>query len=829
MQLPLAAGQINIKTLPLNLVAEMAWALILFVIALVPRLLALTKFITADEPRWATRSMDFLTGLLTANWPLTLHTGHPGVTTMWSGSIGLVLDYLLNHQAAGSLLAFVQSLPTNYQRIDPTILPWMRLPIAILASLSVVAVFWLLRPVNRHVAMVAALLLAFHPLHLAHSQLLHHDALVSAFLLFSILFYLTTLRRWSWTLLTLSGVMAGLAILSKSTAYALPPFVALVMVGEIITGRQGWAKAISAGLFWGGVAGLTVFLFWPALWVIPVQVYQTVFGFASEAADAGDVGNTLLPNFSEGFPDLGLFFYLANWLLKTTPLMMAGLLFFIYWWKREARDSNEGENPESKTIVLDSKTLFSSESLSRWWANRLLLWIALFSLMLTLGDKRDGRYLLPIYFALCILAAFGLITIYQLLMTKRPFTFKIGSFNTNLYQIAFVLLLPLFSLAYYPYYLAYYNPLVGGPWLAPKLIRVGWGDGMEEAAAWLNQQPNAEHLRVATIIEQSFWPYFAGQITPHDSHTPHSADYVLNYVRQIQNGVPFNEYWLYYQARPPAFKKSIAGIDYVWLHREPPLASVGRIPFGDNLILRAFTTSQPLATPGQPLTITLIWRVSGDTPPNTQAQAQLRDASGRVWAESLPAPVIDPQGPSPVEGHYTLNLPPDMPRGMYQLWVAVKPENNWSEVAKIPVGFSQPPQEIPNSTNINFAYRIALRGYGLNPKTPQPGQSLTLTLHWQTLQPIEVALTTFVHLLDAQGNIVAQTDTQPGQGRWPTNTWQPNEWFVDSIPLNLPAELPPGEYRLVIGWYHAESGQRLPLVNNESESSLNLSTITVQE
>lgn len=789
--------------MPLILSSDSLIAVGLFVIALIPRLLALSKFITADEPRWVVRSMGFLTGLLTANWPLTLQTGHPGVTTMWSGTIGLGLNYLLNHQSAGTLLAFVQSLPNNYQRIDPSILPWMRLPVVFLASLSVAALYWFLRPVDRRVAVVAALLLAFHPLHLAHSQLLHHDALVSVFILFAIFLYLTALRNNSWTLLILSGVMGGLAIISKSTAYALPPFVGLVLLGELLARRQSLKQAVAMGLLWGGVALSTAVIFWPALWVIPLEVIQTVFTFVGDAADADAVGNTLMPNFSEGFPDLGLFFYPANWLLKTTPLMMLGLLSFIFRWRNE-----------------------SPASPARWWMGRLLLWIGLFSLLLSLGDKRDGRYLLPIYFALCALAAFGLITIYQLLITKHPLAFKIGLFNTNLYQIIFVLLLPLFSVAYYPYYLTYYNPLVGGPWLAPKIIRVGWGDGMEEAARFLNQQPNAGQLRVATIIEQSFWPFFKGQITGHDTPRTHTADYVLNYHRQIQNGVPFDEYWEYYRARPPAFKLRIAGIDYVWLHHEPPLATLGRIPFGDNLILRAFTTGSPLAIPGQPYLVTLIWRI--DSPVDASAQVQLRDESGEIWATSQPAPVIDPQGPSPVEGHYTLNLPADMPRGRYRLWVSTEDIEDWVEVTSVPVGRVSPTEAVAVPLEANFSNQIALRGFGISNPTPAAGQPVTLTLHWQAVSEIPVSYTTFIHLVDSDGNVVAQSDVLPGQGQWLTKSWQPQEWITDQIALSLPADLSPGQYQLLVGWYHLKTGQRLPLVDSPEHTSFELGTVEVR-
>jgi hypothetical protein len=797
------ANRNNRSTVAITLADDRMIVIGLFLIALWPRLLALGKFITADEPRWAIRSVSFLTGLLTTDWLLTLDTpGHPGVTTMWSGTLGLIMDYALNHQAAGSLLAFVQSLPDNYQRIDPTVLPWMRLPIVVLAAVSVAAIFWFLRSLNRNLAIIAALLLAFHPLHLAHSQLLHHDALVSIFALFSIMFYLTALRRWSWTLIALSGVMAGLAFLSKSTAYALIPFVGLVMLVELFSRRQTFRQAVLAGLLWVGAALVSVIALWPAIWVAPLDVWQTVYNWINQSAEAGSILETLSAGFSEGFPDLGVFFYPVNWLLKTTPLMMLGLLFFIFWWRRA-----------------------SSASQARWWAGRLLLWIGLFSLMLTLGDKRDGRYLLPIYFALCILAALGLQFIYQRLKHLRPFRVNLRVAQTNAYQIGFAILLVGFSVTFYPYYLTYYNPLAGGSWAAAKLIRVGWGDGMEEAAAWLNAQPNAGQLRVATIIEQSFWPFFDGQIAPPDTHRTHSADYVLNYHRQIQNGVPFREFWEYYRARPAAFKLRVAGIDYVWLHQEPPLAKIDRIPFGDRLILRAYTTDQPLAAPGRPLDVTLIWRTN--SPTQDVARLQLRDEAGHLQAESEPAPVIDPNGPSAVEGHYSLNLPEALPRGTYPLWVSVGEKDDWTEVAAIPVGRTAPATDIRDPLEVNFAHRILLRGFEFSPSVVAPGTSINLEFHWQAVQPMMFAFTTFIHLRDGEGQVVAQSDVQPGQGRWPTNTWNRHEWITDHVSLALPADLPTGDYQLWAGWYHLESGQRLPLADDETEDSVLLGTITV--
>ncbi len=121
-----------------------------------------------------------------------------------------------------------------------------------------------------------------------------------------------------------------------------------------------------------------------------------------------------------------------------------------------------------------------------------------------------------------------------------------------------------------------------------------------------------------------------------------------------------------------------------------------------------------------------------------------------------------------------------------------------------------PPQQ---PRQVQFANIINLQGVDL-PATPiKPGDTLPFTLHWQGVAPITVDLTTFAHLLDSEGNTVAQQDWTPQDslGYLPTTAWQPERPVVDSRAISLPADTPPGQYRLVVGWYYAPTGQRLPL------------------
>ena len=86
--------------------------------------------------------------------------------------------------------------------------------------------------------------------------------------------------------------------------------------------------------------------------------------------------------------------------------------------------------------------------------------------------------------------------------------------------------------------------------------------------------------------------------------------------------------------------------------------------------------------------------------------------------------------------------------------------------------------------------------------------TLVLTVTWQAVEPVAVDYTTFVHLLDADGDRVTQRDSQPCSGECPTSTWQPGTIVVDRYELALGAESPPGPYTLDLGLYLLESGER---------------------
>ena len=96
--------------------------------------------------------------------------------------------------------------------------------------------------------------------------------------------------------------------------------------------------------------------------------------------------------------------------------------------------------------------------------------------------------------------------------------------------------------------------------------------------------------------------------------------------------------------------------------------------------------------------------------------------------------------------------------------------------------------------------------------------TLTLTLTWQAVEPVAEDYTVFVHALAAGDTKVAQRDTRPCDGECPTNTWQPGEIIVDRYRLALPPAAPPGPYRVAVGLYLLDTGDRAAVVGREDRT-----------
>ena len=89
------------------------------------------------------------------------------------------------------------------------------------------------------------------------------------------------------------------------------------------------------------------------------------------------------------------------------------------------------------------------------------------------------------------------------------------------------------------------------------------------------------------------------------------------------------------------------------------------------------------------------------------------------------------------------------------------------------------------------------RGFGHAPETPlNPGDLLHLSLYWQANVPPRADWWMDLTLTDRDGVIVSQLQAPLAGETYPTRLWDQNEIVRGDHDLLLPADLPPGQYRL---------------------------------
>ena len=186
-------------------------------------------------------------------------------------------------------------------------------------------------------------------------------------------------------------------------------------------------------------------------------------------------------------------------ILTLLGLLLAGW----FWWR------GRSEIDEQRRAVLFGLMLFA-----------LVFWA-----LMSLGVKKFDRYLLPALGALLLLAGWGWerAAAWWVALPNRSARLASGG-------LALVLGLQLLSsLGTAPYYLSYYNPLLGGSARAPNTMMVGWGEGLDQAAAYLNNMVGDESPVVASWYSSQFGSYYTGgpTIDLSNQEAALTADFIL--------------------------------------------------------------------------------------------------------------------------------------------------------------------------------------------------------------------------------------------------------------------------------------------------------------
>ncbi|MBN1122828.1 MAG: hypothetical protein JXJ17_17260 [Anaerolineae bacterium] len=118
---------------------------------------------------------------------------------------------------------------------------------------------------------------------------------------------------------------------------------------------------------------------------------------------------------------------------------------------------------------------------------------------------------------------------------------------------------------------------------------------------------------------------------------------------------------------------------------------------------------------------------------------------------------------------------------------------------------------------------LTLSGVDVEWGRAAPGAALPVKLSWHIDESPTSDANFFVHLLDENAEtLIAQVDAEPLGGAYPTSQWRSGEIVSERVDLLLPADLPPGTYRLVTGFYTYPDLVRFPVTADRPLAEHNL-------
>jgi len=811
--------------------------LFIFAVALALRLPGLDSFLTPDENLWATRTTQFLTALSANDWAATSITGHPGVTTMWAGSLGLVAKWLFaGSSTAAGLLASVEELAADPVRLD--YLPWLRMPVALACAAAIVALYLLARRVmDERAALLGAGLLIFDPFLLAHGRLLQMDGLLAAGIAVAWLALVVALRTGQRRFYLLSGLSIGAALLTKSPALLMGPLMlAAIVLTRMRQHGSTWARLGRTGkdLLWTGIpAAISIFLLWPAMWVDPLAAFGSVWELMTTyGGEAHELGSYWL---GKPAAEPGMLFYAATLALRMTPVTSSGLLLAL------------------GACILDCRT-WRTRDRNHFCGSALALlgFVLWFGIVLTLGAKRLDRYLLPIFPAVELLAAWCWMRIFQR-VAERLRQGQAGSLDgadstrpraAALSRVSWagaallVAVQAWGALAELPSYLTAYNPLAGGIRTAARTLPVGWGEGLEAAAAYLNDLPGSGSGHVAAWYGQNvFGAFYRGTSFDLYYDTPlatdlyaRDVDWIVTYINQEQRGLVDPSVTARLGMPLHTVTQNGVTVASVYAWRKPFAHTVDR-PVGEGLRLLGWQVGDHNRREGM-LPVTLYWDAAElAAAPEQRVVIWLKDAAGEVWASaeqetgmaSQVGSVAAQSGSSLVRGQtpwdgpvsaqsFTLHPPTGLNPGSYRIEIAPF-AGNGVELAALEIASTQlaevasfGPQVVTPPGEVHFGNIARLVGYSLE----NTGESSTVELVWAWLAPPEEPHHYFIHVVDDNEQIIAQQDGPLAV------SGAPGELARQRIRLGMPQDAPaaPARWlaRIYAGIYRPSDGERVPVI-----------------
>lgn len=827
--------------------ARVAWRTLLAAAVIaaavwLPRAFLLDHFVTIDESKWLIRSANFYEAVTSGQFEHAFQHGHPGVMIMYAGALGYLWqfpDYVdkenTQHRWGDEVMGLLESY--GHKPID--LLAAGRTFVVIFNTIALTLAFlYALRLIGFWPALLAFLLIALDPFHAALSRLLHPDSLLSTFMLAATLAFMAYLfagRRLRD--LIMAGVLTALAWLTKTPAVFLAPLVGLLTLIELaahVTAQSGWRwrdfvrgasiwRVVRTLGIWALVAVGVYFLLWPALWVAPRATLAQVFDISSDYAFQGHSS----PVFFNGRiynGDPGLSFYPITYLWRTTPVIMLGLLLVA-------------------PMLLSRRSGLRTRQI--WLvALSLAAFVGFFLVFMNLGAKKFDRYLLPVYMPLDFLAALGLAgAVGWLASLKTPTWARPVAIGLAVLVVAFQAVQ---SLPTFPYYLSYYNPVMGGAEKAPEVMFIGWGEGLDEAARYLNESTDVAQTSVASWYERGPFSFFYDGPSASNRYI-WEADYAVIYNHQWQRELPSRRMLAYFDQLTPEQSIPIDGLEYVRIYNmQDAPATDYTVEWGDAIRLVYYDTFSGAMYPGQKFDMTMYFVKTAPLETNYNILVRMVNDAGHelLRVEGWPQGMATSQwsiGEILRNNEYEVEIPEGTPPGLYRMEISfydpatfdhlpAKAVNRGEPVPDpyvldylivgdwppAPETRINPPVDLDGQVKLYGAALVQEDGTSVAPQgqTLTPGATHTVRLFWEAEEFIHTDYTVFVHLIGPDGTPLVQADSRPLNGFIPTSYWPPRQQIADDHSFTLPADAPPGEYRLVVGWYDLANLQRLPMTQD---------------
>lgn len=499
------------------------------ILALLVRVPAVGGFMTVDEQNWMVRTGDFIRSVERGDIEGTFQGTHPGATAMWLMGSGIKLQELRLgvHLNSDNLILFHKAAVMPLTIVNSIL-------IAVIAGLLVLLVGW-------PAGLVSGVLLATEPYLVGMSQIAHLDALQSFLMLASLLSFASYLQFKQRRFAYLTGLTLGLALGTKLllALWLLPSFVGMILLTLWWQHNlQDWwrySRAFVGVLF---MAVIVFVLVWPTV----VTKKDLQLGYISRDTKTIVTDEHGVYESAENPIDIRTF-YIRTVLGRTTPyilILSTGALTLIIVHVFQKRGQLPGEE-------------------------KILLYLVLYALgylfFISLAAKKADRYALPAIAALPLWS--GLFLAYVWPRVERRFSI-LRRGRTVLFLAGFLAVM-IMPIVWSPYAIAYSNPFFLD---VRPLTQQGWGEGLEAAAAWLNERPGADDMYIASWYPSVMRTYFHGVTLSLSSMDDYRVQYVITY-RNMGGRAPDDRASNALDAmrgKEPVHVIDIQGIPYVWIY-----------------------------------------------------------------------------------------------------------------------------------------------------------------------------------------------------------------------------------------------------------------------